>query len=822
MDNYSQMAVRYLKLNKKRSIITIIGVTVAVAVLYTMLNLGWSRLLQQREELREVQDYEIIFLTETAEQAEHIMADDRVKSASIGQYYDGDYYNPVMYENALYINTSNPYRMGSILKELESAYGVTGILNMDLAATYMQGSNGNTTFIIIIFVLLISYIFAIFGVGIVRNAIQLSILEQIKDYGNLRCVGSTKGQLKLVVYIQGAILELIGNGIGLLVGFVFSLILGAILKWKVGFHLVPIVPILIAFLGDLYFAMEENCKVIVNLTPVSAIRGEYRIHKEKIKVRRRSIFGRIFGLEGDYAYKNIMRNPGRFHKTVWALGIGMAAFIAIMGGSATMNGYVDQMKDMYGYYHVFFESPLGDGIDLTINDVQTNLPTSDVLEAIADMKETTEAKRIYSAVVPLCEPEANFGHYTDEYLTTTVSGSSLNYNHSTVKRIGKAEDGYEITGLHSVICYGYDETDYQRYKNVLVDGTLDVSENGIVLVNGGTVNELEQDMDRMAGYVDVQFTDYKVGDTIDMIDMGKYRAILAGELEQLKAEYETELSKLPELTQEEKMNPDSYDSTPQSELEFSYFSNIRKTNADIKKQLIEEGAYKTYTIEGIVSKDVNHYSVDETMMFVLPLDRYYAFTATDESMVTGMQYHFDKFSAIRFHNTLYGSDYETDFESLSGETGSSWRGSGYPVMMSLIETLRNYSKGVTVAIIFVIVMTTFNIINTTASNLHLRRKEFAQLRVIGISKKGLMKMVMLEGVISSIVASVIGIILGVLFSFVSVGQIIVFLFGGHMRFPILPAVIGIVVSTLIICGSIYAPLRGLKQDMAADLAIGGD
>ena len=88
------------------------------------------------------------------------------------------------------------------------------------------------------------------------------------------------------------------------------------------------------------------------MTPVSAIRGEYRIRKEKLKVRMKSIFGKLFGVEGDYAYKSIMRNPGRFHKTVWALGIGIAAFIAISGIGSSLNKIIRDEQERYKYYHV--------------------------------------------------------------------------------------------------------------------------------------------------------------------------------------------------------------------------------------------------------------------------------------------------------------------------------------------------------------------------------------------------------------------------------------------------------------------------------------
>ena len=807
MDNYRQMAFKYLKLNKKRCIVTVLGVMVAVAVLYTILNLGWSRLLQQRKELREKQDYEIVFLT-TAEQAEQLMADERVKNASVGQYYEYNYYEPVMYENALYINTKHPYRMEKVLEELQSTYGVEGKLNKPLAQTYLQGDEGNLTFILIMYVLLISFIFAIFGVGIIRNAIQLSILEQIKDYGNLRCIGSTKSQMKSVVYIQGAVLELFGIALGIPVGYAASLFVGYLLKWEVGFHVIPIIPILVAFLDDLYFAMEENCKVLVNITPVSAIRGEYRIRREKFKARKQSIFGKLFGIEGDYAYKSIMRNPGRFHKTVWALGIGMAAIMSVMGGVATANGRMKAVKEICGYYHVYYNNAVE--TSSTVSEVQKWMPPASAFQVIADMEGVTDAKRMYSAEVFLKDYEINFAHYTEDYLFDTDYGQMIYTYDSDPDSLGNS-------GINRIICYGYDETDFQRYEQALTAGTLDISENGLVLVNGGSAWPVIEDSEDVnldeLQRVDVEFTDYKIGDTIDIVDMDKYHTMYTERIEKLTAEYDKEMAKLRPLTQEEQRIPKEYRKTPHYKLDQVYADNRHQAMKECREQLIAAGDYKTYTIEGIVNRDVNHYTDEDVMEFILPLDRYFTLTGTDESAVTGMQYHFKQFSEQEFSNAL---------NNIEGGTEIIWTITDYPALVSKIASLKMLGTGLLLFVTFVLMMTTFNIINTTASNLHLRRKEFAQLRVIGISKEGLMKMVMLEGVITTLVADIIGIVLGTIFSFISIGMVIIILIGGKMHFPFLSAAIGIVVSILILCGSVYVPLKGMKQGMAADLATSGD
>ncbi|MBR1866469.1 MAG: ABC transporter permease, partial [Lachnospiraceae bacterium] len=193
MKHYRELAFRYLKMNRRRSVVTILGVAVSVTILYILLNLGWSALLKYRENVRAKKDYEIILFTETKEQIEEIMADSRVKSAYVGSYYDDDRDDPVQYANALYINTTNPYRMDSVKQALVQKYGIDGIMNEELEIAYMQGADkANLIFISVLSVFLIAYVFAIFGIGIVRNSIQLSNLEQIRDYGNLRCIGATK------------------------------------------------------------------------------------------------------------------------------------------------------------------------------------------------------------------------------------------------------------------------------------------------------------------------------------------------------------------------------------------------------------------------------------------------------------------------------------------------------------------------------------------------------------------------------------------------------------------------------------------------------
>ena len=86
MTDYKKLALYYLKAGKRQCIVTIIGVMITVAVLYTALNFGYSYVLQTRQEVRKEADYEIVFLSDDTEKLAQIAADDQILQAYNGAW----------------------------------------------------------------------------------------------------------------------------------------------------------------------------------------------------------------------------------------------------------------------------------------------------------------------------------------------------------------------------------------------------------------------------------------------------------------------------------------------------------------------------------------------------------------------------------------------------------------------------------------------------------------------------------------------------------------------------------------------------------------
>ena len=801
MGDYKKLAFRYLKANRARSVITIIGVAITVMVLYGGLNYAYSILLHEREQIRQEKDYEFVLMTESKAQAEQIAADDHIEKAYIGRYEYTDWQadeqtgssTPVktLYRNAVYATGDSPFHMEENMDAVMDRYGVQAELNVDLAVLYFQkGTTDGSLFMVIVWlIILVAYIFAIFAVGIIRNTVQMFMMEQIKDYGILRCIGSTKGQLKKIVYLMGAMLECAGIAVGVVIGGLITLIIGAFTGVSAGYHLIAAVPVLICYLGDLYFVMRDNCKIIVKMTPISAVRGQFRIKTGHIRTRGKGLMGRLFGVEGEYARKSVLRNRGRYVRNIASLSVSIAALVAVMSVSGALDSAVESLDSEYGTYQVqVYDTPsqLQD-----IDSVEAELPDPESLQRITENRYVIAARKVYAANVYVSDIDDLFSKYNDDYIRTTLYGDMLEtyknmYDNDKAPAMGRMR-------LSGITLRGMDASGMKELSQYLVDGTVDVSEHGIVVVTGGSSVWSDDDEDSLTYQTlnHIQLNDYKVGDTINIVNTDKLF---------------TETQKAIEQAGVARTGGDragAYDTVdPDAE------KRIDIAN-EVYDRLVAEGDYTTYTVEGIL--DLGNMMTGESGLQVYTsLDNYLAETGYSESQISGMEYQIDSGSI-----TNIGID---DIESyIYTETGA-FEFYMYIEAIRSFQGFKEFNRFILMIAALVFALGAVNIINATAGNLHMRRKEFAQLRVIGMSRKRLIKTVMLEGIMTVFWSDIIGILVG---TGVYYGEYYFIRLVIQMRFsPSVTAIlIGVVLSAVLVFGSIFIPLRRLPQSMAEDLAL---
>lgn len=816
MTDYKKLAAYYLKASKKRCVITIIGVMITVIVLYAGLNIFYSYMLQQQKDVRKEADYEIVFLTDDQETLSQIASDDRVTQAYTGKYAvsewetvngtDGKYVEKV-YDNALYVNTGHPYRMAKIMNEMIEDYGVDAELNWNLSTWYLQDMEEGFAVILIV-VLLIAYIFAIFAVGVIRNTIQMFTLEQVKDYGILRCIGATKGQLSGIIYRMGAMLEIAGLLAGIVMGGIVSMILGFIFKISAGFHIIPMIPILITYLGDMYFVMRENAKLVTKMTPVSAVRGEYRIKKEKLRRHGGGLMGKIFGIEGSYARKSVLRNKGRFIKTVTAMVFSISAIVLICSCWGQLRKYWKSTDEKFGDYQINLTSY--SSATTSLEEAQSTLPSVEVFRELSRNSSVEASKKVYACRADLVDADSYTGKITDEFRTKVTMGhyygvymDKLNETDGTSDdKDPEATGGVAESMVNSTDVIGCDDSDLNDLTKYLKAGTTELSENGILVVAGGSFNswDLEETEDTNDTLYDKTYHfdtyHFELGDTVQLVDFALYQKECLKAKEKIDQEYE----KLQETATED---GDSEGSTVGNGEDRT---SVRQEYAEYKKikdKLIAEGHYKTYKVEGILDLGTQVFGETADRQIYMRQNDYFDLTGYGENDIAGMKYkvNLDSVSASSV----------TDMLSYIGD-------SLYGESMQLCVYLKSFVRYALAAVLLIFTISSVNIVNTTIGNLHMRRKELAQLRVIGMSRKRLIKTVMLEGVMTTIVSNVIGFVIGIAFSFglfyyldmvISVSRSIAWWAFG----------VGVAASGLIICGSIYLALRDLPNAVVEDLKV---
>lgn len=795
MEQYHDLAKKYLKYQKHRTMLTILGVALASGVLFVILTLFFSNFINKRNQIRKDMNYEMVFLVEDDAVACEIADCDFVKSAYVGTYYDEN--SNINYDRALFVNLKNPYRLDYYFAIIQETYGVKGYMNQALSGFYLQGNDGSETYIVLMMFLFLTMIFAIIGVGIIRNSIQLNTLEQVKDYGILRCVGSTFGQLKKIIFLMGFYQEMAGILLGYVAGYFVALIIGWFVHIKVGIHLVPVLFVAIAFIGDLYFVMQENSKIVKKLTPVEAVRGNFAPTKTKIRRRGKSIYGLIFGMEGDYAYKSLKANKGRYYKSVFAFGLGIACFIGISIFSYSLKQMDRAFSGRYENYQLYFW--LEHMMENNPDEIMAQLPAYDVLEQIAQCDEVSVTKMMYTAALNVVDIETFLDQYDKTFLQETYWGD-------LVDREVWENPGYACSSFRLNLI-GYDEEEYAKLGEYLVDGTLDVGEDGIVMVQQCLAYPIDENEDAGEMYtIEEMFgrwyvcNNYQVGDTIKLFDLARTKEIYqqliseAGLLEELETMYDEEGQPI-------------YDKEENDQRVNLKRECIYKTY----EQAEQEGAYKEYIVKGIVEKDLTLTGY-EPMQAIVPLDDFFEITGVSNNQSSGVKFSLDKGKVSnKLSNLLY--------QCLDEYVGCIQ--SEYVYVAETLYSTRKAIRYISMFIIFIVIMSSVNIINTSASNLHLRRQELAQLRVIGVSKKRLSYIVLLEGVITVISANILGNILGYGF-IIPLRKAVNIIFKIPLAGTLRASIVGLVVSTVILCGSLYIPIRKKGNSVVEDLNASGD
>lgn len=205
-----------------------------------------------------------------------------------------------------------------------------GLLNSRLAFSIDKDNLPQALKLTAIGIVVFAVIF-VSSFAMIYNSFALSVGEQIKYLGMLSSVGATRKQKKKTLYFEGAVLGGIGIILGIALGLLLTFISQSAMNAKIasimeGYnnnikystHISLWVLCLIVILAALtvFVSIISPVQKAARITAIDAIRKTDEI-KRKGKIRTPFIITKLFGFEGDIAFKNLRRN-GRKSRTIIA------------------------------------------------------------------------------------------------------------------------------------------------------------------------------------------------------------------------------------------------------------------------------------------------------------------------------------------------------------------------------------------------------------------------------------------------------------------------------------------------------------------------
>ncbi len=238
------------------------------------------------------------------------------------------------------------------IKQLKSIIEKYGISKYELNTEYLvsvfafEGSGGDYRgFFILLGIGLI--IVMVTSVILIVNSIGMSLTERMRYLGMLASVGATGRQKRTSIYCEGFILGIIGIPLGLLFGYIGTRITLSVLGARIlatdmlvgaeGMRgSIPIVcapwvicAIILCSAFTIWISVLVPAIKASKIMPIEALRESSTIKVSAKKLRVSPIVHKLFGYEGELAYKNIKRNGIKGTVITVTIAVSIVLFLTI-------------------------------------------------------------------------------------------------------------------------------------------------------------------------------------------------------------------------------------------------------------------------------------------------------------------------------------------------------------------------------------------------------------------------------------------------------------------------------------------------------------
>lgn len=405
----------------------------------------------------------------------------------------------------LHVNVVSSNYLEQTAEQILTDTGLTGI-SYGTNMAYDSTMNQNIMKEVIPMLICMVLVFAS-GYLIIYNIFQISVATDIRFYGKLKTLGTSKKQLKKMIYGQANRLSLIGIPIGIVLGYVLGVVLVPMMITGTGTKAaVSVTPYV--FIGSALFAYltvliscKKPAKIAGKVSPMEALRYTDAGTNSKKKIKKSTGGASIPKM----ALANLGRNKKRTFTVICSLTLGLVLLTCIYAKNASfdIDKYMSQqvisdfeVKDSSIATNFGTYNPYGTTIS---DELVSRINSLDGLEATGHLYSQVFVHEIGATALANIQTYYN----ADErltYIEATDAGLAQSYH----DMINSGECVAVLYGVDGLILDAFSE-DYR-----ILDGTFDkdrFQSGGYILVEAAEgVEELEKE---------TQPT-YSVGDMVDL------------------------------------------------------------------------------------------------------------------------------------------------------------------------------------------------------------------------------------------------------------------------------------------------------------------
>ena len=556
------------------------------------------------------------------------------------------------------------------------------------------------------------------SISLIYNAFSISVAERTRQFGILKSIGATKKQIRASVRYEALLLSGIGIPVGLIVGCLgigvtlwalkdtfTRLMPGSAVTMRLVLHPVALLIAAVIALITVLISATVPARRAARLQPIEAIRQSTDVKIRPREVRTSKLTGKLFGFEGTMGAKNFKRNKKGYRTTVISLFMSVVLFIS---ASSFCTYLTDMVKTMS---------------DSTNIDVFANVPVGVVEDVMREMRAYEGVTR--SAYYYVQSFDLG-GYATDPALLTDAFKSVPT---SRTEADGKMFVPVQVLYLEDAafrnLCRasGVDPEPY--FAEDCPYGVLMNTDITEPVIDGNHMRYYRYDL----------FRDDALPASVETKEIQKRD----GFVWEYEYDHETDETKIAYY-------PESYWHEVMEGAAETHSYTLDRTRADAVLTFDEASVPVTYSFDAFVQSDDFCIPSDHASLIYpfsrLPQEAFRSesqaqlyFQTTDHKALTEAL--LKLFSESEFRYNAYAGDVAAEREN----------------SRMIVGVVNVFAYGF---IILISLIAAANVFNTISTSIMLRRREFAMLKSIGMTDKGMRKMLSYECVIYGLRALLLG------------------------------------------------------------------